>query len=131
MQAGNIPGCKLNVGDFSKRCWLSALVDKRTQLIFTCSKWSIETLEKGVNEMCLKLTTKTPECRHWRRSSFFIVNFEHISHLFDRVYTVDFEQVNDSDYRLLIKTSQEYCNCFVYSIRNQLFTIGPSRCEQP
>ena len=57
--------------------------------------------------MCLKLTTKTPECRHWRRSGFCIVNFEHISHLFYRVYIVDFEQVNVSDYTLLIKTSQE------------------------
>ena len=29
-----------------------------------------------------KLTIKTPERRHWRRSDVFIVNFEHISHLF-------------------------------------------------
>ena len=27
-------------------------------------------------------TIKTPERRHWRRSDVFIVNFEHISHLF-------------------------------------------------
>ena len=32
-------------------------------------------------EICSKLTIKTPERRHWRRSVFFIVNFEHISHL--------------------------------------------------
>ena len=32
-------------------------------------------------EICLKLTNKTPEGRHWRRSAVFIVNFEHISHL--------------------------------------------------
>ena len=32
-------------------------------------------------EICLKLTIKTPERRHWRRSSVFIVNFEHILHL--------------------------------------------------
>ena len=31
-------------------------------------------------EICSKLTTKTPERRQWRRSSVFIVNFEHISH---------------------------------------------------
>ena len=29
----------------------------------------------------LKLTIKTPERRHWRRSDVFIVNFEHNSHL--------------------------------------------------
>ena len=32
-------------------------------------------------EICSKLTIKTPERSHWRRSSVFIVNFEHISHL--------------------------------------------------
>ena len=32
-------------------------------------------------EMCLKLTIKTLERRHWRRSGVFIVNFEHILHL--------------------------------------------------
>ena len=31
--------------------------------------------------MCLKLTIKTSERRHWRRSGVFIVNFEHILHL--------------------------------------------------
>ena len=29
----------------------------------------------------LKLTTKKPERRKWRRAGVFIVNFEHISHL--------------------------------------------------
>ena len=33
-------------------------------------------------EMCSKLTIKTPERRQWLRSGVFIVNFEHISHLF-------------------------------------------------
>ena len=33
-------------------------------------------------EICSKLTIKTPEWRHWRRSIIFIVNFERISHLF-------------------------------------------------
>ena len=33
-------------------------------------------------EICLKLTIKTPERRYWRCSGVFIVNFEHISHLF-------------------------------------------------
>ena len=31
-------------------------------------------------EICSKLTIKTPERRHWRRSGVFIVNCEHISH---------------------------------------------------
>ena len=32
-------------------------------------------------ETCSKLTIKRPEQRRWRRSTVFIVNFEHISHL--------------------------------------------------
>ena len=44
-------------------------------------------------EICSKLTIKTPEQRHWHRSGIFIVNFEHISHLF-LVFIFNFEQVN-------------------------------------
>ena len=33
-------------------------------------------------EICSKLTVKTPERHHWGRSGAFIVNFEHIPHLF-------------------------------------------------
>ena len=33
-------------------------------------------------EICLKLTIKIPERRHWRCSGIFIVSFEYISHLF-------------------------------------------------
>ena len=33
-------------------------------------------------KICSKLTMKTPERRHLHRSGVFIVNFEHISHLF-------------------------------------------------
>ena len=33
-------------------------------------------------KICSKLTIKTPERCHWRHSGIFIVNFEHISHLY-------------------------------------------------
>ena len=33
-------------------------------------------------EICLTLTIKTTERRQWQRFGVFIVNFEHISHLF-------------------------------------------------
>ena len=42
-------------------------------------------------EIDSKLTMKTPEQRHWRRSGVFIVTFEHISHLF-LAFVVIFEQ---------------------------------------
>ena len=32
-----------------------------------------------IHEIFSKLTIKTPEWRHWRRSGVFIVKFEHIS----------------------------------------------------
>ena len=45
-------------------------------------------------EIWSKLTIKTPERHHWRRSGIFIVNFEHISHLFLVFLIVNFKQVN-------------------------------------
>ena len=56
------------------------------------AKLTIETLEKC--EICPKLTIKTPERRHWRRSGVLIINFEHISHLFSNASIVGFEQAN-------------------------------------
>ena len=43
-----------------------------SQLTFTCLKLTTETLEKGVKYVQSQ----------WRRSGVFIVNAEHISHLF-------------------------------------------------
>ena len=58
--------------------WVNLII---TQQTFTCSKSTIETVEKRVK--CFQIITiKTPERRQWRRSVVFNVNFEHISHLF-------------------------------------------------
>ena len=43
--------------------------------------------------MCSKLTVKTPKRRQWRHFVVFIVNFEHISHLFSSVSIANFEHV--------------------------------------
>ena len=56
------------------------LKSSRPQLTFTCSNSTTEALEKRC-EICSNLTIKTQERRH-HRSSVFIVNSEHISHLF-------------------------------------------------
>ena len=52
--------------------------------------------------LCLKLTIKTSELCHWRRSGVFTVNFKHISHLFP-VSIVEFEHVNGSWVMILPK----------------------------
>ena len=60
----------------------------------TCHKSSVNIYLFKVNsrntrktcEIWLKLTIKTPEPRHERRSGIFVVNFEHISQFFQRFY---------------------------------------------
>ena len=50
----------------------------------TASIYQLKFNNRNTRTMCeisLKLTKKTPERRHWRRSIVFIVNFEHISHI--------------------------------------------------
>ena len=59
-----------------------------TQQTIACSKSKIETRKRC--EICSKLTIRTSERRHWRRSGVFIANIEHISHLF-LVSIFDFE----------------------------------------
>ena len=59
------------------------------QQTFTCSKSTIETFKKGVKNVQNIITIT--ERRHQRRSGIFIVNFEHISHLF---LVFIFEQVD-------------------------------------
>ena len=95
---------------FYKRSMTGSLIHL-SQLTFTCSKSTLETLEKGVKyvQNCKKIhrngvspilhfytpwklqktfgfLTFSGEYRNWaldwRRSGVFIVNFEHISHLF-------------------------------------------------
>ena len=51
-----------------------------TQLTFTYSKSTTETLEESVKYV--KVTIKTPERRHWRRSCDFNANFGHVSQQF-------------------------------------------------
>ena len=50
------------------------------QQTFTCPKSTIETLKK--DGIYPKLTIKILELRQLLRSGIFIVNFEHVSHLF-------------------------------------------------
>ena len=48
------------------------------------NKYSLKVNNKDTrkrSEICSKLTIRKPERRHWPCSGFFIVNFEHISHL--------------------------------------------------
>ena len=52
-----------------------------TQQTFTCSKSTIEAIEKDVTYV-QSLQKRQQNDRHQHRYGGFIVNFEHISHLF-------------------------------------------------
>ena len=72
-------------------------------------------------KICSKLTIKTPERRQWHRSCVFIVNFEHISHVFSRVSIVNFKQVNvswveNSNLQVLELALELKIVCFVVSV---------------
>ena len=62
----------------------------------------------STREICSKLTIKTPErrlWRLWRRSGFFILNFEHILHLFPVfLLLTDFSEFSQLKARNFIKT---------------------------
>ena len=62
---------------FVKCLWSSKSSNHfHTHPAFTCSKSTIETLERAA-----KLTIRSPERCQWGRSGVFIVKFEHILHL--------------------------------------------------
>ena len=63
---------------------LSNSIFEIIQPTFTCSKSTIETLEKRC-EICSKLTIKTIERGYCRHSGVFIVNFEHYFLVFSSV----------------------------------------------
>ena len=56
----------------------------RLNLVYSAGNYLFKVNNRNTRircEICSKLTIKTPERRIWHRSSAFIVNFEHISHL--------------------------------------------------
>ena len=56
-----------------------------TRFIYPANKYLFKFNNRNIRkrcERCSKLTIRTPERRHWSRSGVFIVNFEHLSHLF-------------------------------------------------
>ena len=63
-----------------------------TQLTFTCLNSTRNSRKRCA--ICSKLTIETLERRHRRRSGVFIVNFEHVSHLFLCVFIVNFEHIS-------------------------------------
>ena len=60
----------------------SAICSATTQLTFTCSSSTIETIEKVMKYVQINKTMKTREGHQKRRSDHLIVNFEHFSHFF-------------------------------------------------
>ena len=56
------------------RSWSIILIQ---QIIYLFKAYKRKTSAKS--ELCPKLNIRTPERHHWRRSSYLVVNFEHIS----------------------------------------------------
>ena len=89
-QSANI----FKVNTLEKWCFSVSRVDFKN--VFLNSHNTNNTNISQMCEICLKLTVKVPEWRHWRRSCIFIFSSEHVSCLFSSVSIVDFEQVNVS-----------------------------------
>ena len=78
-------------------------------------------------EVCSKLTVKTPERRHWRRSGVFIVNFNHISHFFLEFLlltlnklNVSWEAIIFSGFSICMTVTWTFLGC--YNVNVRLFT---------
>ena len=76
-------------------------------------------------KICSKLTIKTPERHHWRRSGVFIVNFQHISDLFIVFLLFTLNQVNISwvhalQWSLLYVFKKIFSNKRLFSVANHL-----------
>ena len=61
-------------------------------------------------EICSKFTIKTPERRQWRRSGVFIVNIEHISHLFLMFLLLTLNMQLPAGFSLSVNA----CHIFIY-----------------
>ena len=60
------------------------LINGKNLILYPVGIYLLKIKDKNTRtrcEICSKLTTKTPERRYWRRSSAFIANYEHISHI--------------------------------------------------
>ena len=76
-----------------ERLFNSARRKFNNSLVFKCTLLKFNNRSIRLKcEICLKLTIKTRERRHWHRSGVLIVNFEHISHC-SSVSIVNFEYV--------------------------------------
>ena len=58
-------------------------------------------------EICSKLTIKTPEPHHWRRSGIFLVHFNYISHLALVFLLLTLNMQMPTGIYLLLSTSSE------------------------
>ena len=88
---------------FPFMCPFSAVPFKvQPKSTFTCSKSTVETLEKAIY---LKFTIKTPEQHHWWRQNYFTIFF--------KVSIVDFEQVNVGWDKLNKYTKKHFCQKFL------------------
>ena len=125
-------------------CKLLTIFVKRSRRHLLLSGWQ---QKQQNNEICSKLTTKTPEWRQWSRSGAFIVNSEQISHIVlvflllivNKQMPTGFQHKCLTGYEMLVRyltltatfasTSQPtrvgvyFLNCHVASTRNKIKAI--------
>ena len=110
----------------SLRYWFEDKVDAANTYLFKVNNRNT----RKRCEVCPKLTIKTPEWRHWHRFDVFIVNFEHISHLFVVLYIVNFKQVNVSWVYYLSCLLIYYYNAIFHKNKKRLETLIEHPCYQ-
>ena len=93
------------------------------------NKYLLKNSNKNTGKRCeiYSKLTKSPGQRQWGLSGVFIVNFEHMLHLFLSVSIVDFEQVNVC---CVIVSLLKYCKMVWKDFNPVFLTVGESRDQR-
>ena len=97
IQNSNINGCAFKIFLSFNQKYKSRITTNSQAFIFPAGKYLLKVGNGNTRtrcEICVKLPIKTTGRFQSRRSGFFIVNFEHISHLVSSISIDNFEQVN-------------------------------------
>ena len=87
---------------------------------------------RKICETCSKLTIKTPERRHWRRSGVFIVNFEHILQLFLVFLLLTLNLIQELNWYLLsLFLTLDMFGVFMFKHMGFILAVNPFQANIP